>query len=190
VDDAALRLVLELMRTAASVAVPFVLVWAAHRLQRKQKFVEATMAEKARHYAAISPLLNVIFSYRMRVGDFLERTPESVLDAKRKADHEFWTFEYLWSNAFRAAYHDFMSDAFKAFNTEGTKALIRADARLYPVKPADANWAGFTGEAVDRGDWVALYSRLKGTIARDLGFGDFETGLRLPNSEPAPAAGA
>jgi hypothetical protein len=186
-DEGALRLTLELLRTAASLAVPFVLVWAAHRLQRKQKFVEATMAEKARHYAAISPLLNLIFSYRMRVGDFLERTPESVLEAKRKADHEFWTFEYLWSNDFRSAFHEFMSAAFRAFNAEGTKALIRADAALYPVKPADPNWPGFTGESVIREKWVDLYARLKATIARDLGFGEFETGLRALNPAPAPA---
>jgi hypothetical protein len=186
--EAELRLGLELLRTAASVAVPFVLVWAAHRLQRKQKSLEAVMAEKARHYASISPLLNLIFSYRMRVGDFLERTPESVLEAKRKADHEFWTFEYLWSNEFRAAFHEFMGAAFRAFNTEGTKALIRAEQQLYPIKPTDPNWLGFTGEKVKRGDWVDVYARLKGTIARDLGFGEFETGLRALNAAPAPAA--
>ncbi|MBY0456560.1 MAG: hypothetical protein K2V38_04430 [Gemmataceae bacterium] len=183
-DGETLRLLLELLRTAASVAVPFVLVWAAHRLQKRQKLVEATMAEKARHYAALSPLLNVVFSYRMRVGDFLDRTPESVLEAKRKADHEFWTFEYLWSNQFRQVYHEFMGAAFQAFNAEGTKALVRADGALYPVKPADPNWAGFTGEPVDRGAWVALYAKLKGTIARDLGFADFETGLRAIKTEP------
>lgn len=176
-DEATIRIGLDLIRTAASLAVPFILVWAAHRLQRKQKFVEAVMAEKAKHYALLSPLLNLIFSYRMRVGDFLERTPESVLEAKRKADHEFWTFEYLWSNAFRAAYHAFMDDAFRAFNTEGTKALIRAEGGLYPINPADAGWAGFTGENVDRRAWVDLYGRLKAAIAHDLGFAGFETKL-------------
>lgn len=172
------KIAMELVRTAAAVAVPFVLVWAGHALQRRQKFFEAVMTEKARHYAAISPLLNVIFSYRMRVGDFLERTPESVLEAKRKTDHEFWTFEYLWSNEFRTAYHAFMSDAFKAFNSEGTKALIRADGNLYPVKPASADWPAFTGEGVDRKAWAALYGRLKAAIAHDLGFGGFATNVQ------------
>lgn len=169
------RIAMELVRTAAAVAVPFVLVWAGYALQRKQKFFEAVMTEKVKHYAVISPLLNVIFSYRMRVGDFLERTPESVLEAKRKTDHEFWTFEYLWSNEFRAAYHDFMNDAFQAFNKEGTKALIRADGNLYPVKPTTPDWVAFTGEEVDRKAWVALYGRLKAAIAHDLGFAAFAT---------------
>lgn len=173
-----IKLALEVMRTAAAIAVPFVLIWAGHTLQRRQKFFEAVMTEKARHYAFISPLLNVIFSYRMRVGDFLERNPESVLEAKRKADHEFWTFEYLWSNEFRAAYHDFMSDAFRAFNKEGTKALIRANGELYPVKPAAPGWEAFTGEDVDRKAWLELYGRLKAAIARDLGFAAFATNVR------------
>ncbi len=171
------KLATELVRTAAAVAVPFVLVWAGHRLQRRQKFFEAVMGEKAKHYAIISPLLNVIFSYRMRVGDFLERTPESVLEAKRKADHEFWTFEYLWSNEFRVAYHSFMNDAFKAFNAEGTKALIRVDGELHPVKASTAGWPAFTGENVDRKAWVVLYGELKAAIAHDLGFGEFRTNV-------------
>jgi hypothetical protein len=169
------EIAMELLRTAAAVAVPFVLVWAGHALQRRQKFFEAVMTEKVRHYTVLSPLLNLIFSYRMRVGDFLERTPESVLDAKRRADQEFWTFEYLWSADFRAAYHDFMNAAFKAFNEEGTKALIRVDGNVHPVKPTTTGWPAFTGEAVDRKAWGAVYGRLKAAIARDLGFVEFCT---------------
>ena len=174
------QVAMELLRTAASLAVPFILVWATHRLQRRQRLVEAVMAEKARHYATLSPLLNTVFSYRMRVGDFLERTPESVLEAKRKADHEFWTFEYLWSPEFRATYHVFMDGAFQTFNTEGTKARIRADGALYPVKPADPAWQAYTGEPVDRKEWVGQYNRLKAAIARDLGFAGFEAGTVGP----------
>lgn len=173
--DENLKLFLEVVRTLAAVAVPFVLIWATHYFQRRQKYFEATMAERVKHYGILSPLLNVVFSYRMRVGDFLERTPESVLEAKRKADHDFWTFEYLWSNEFRAAYHAFMTDAFRAFNAEGTKALIRANGELYPVKSATAGWPAFTGEDVDRKAWVARYGALKAAIAHDLGFASFET---------------
>jgi hypothetical protein len=175
--DEGLKLALELIRTAASLAVPFVLVWAAHMLQRRQKYFEAVMSEKVKHYGTLSPLMNLIFSYRMRVGDFLERNPESVLEAKRKADHEFWTFEYLWSPDFRIAYHEFMDKAFQAFNKEGTKALIRVDGNLYPLKPTTPDWVAFTGEDVDRKAWAALYAKLKASIAHDLGFGTFETNV-------------
>lgn len=164
------QLGLELVRTAASLAVPFVLVWAAHRLQRKQKFFEAVMSEKVKHYGYISPLLNTIFSYRFRVGDFLDRTPESVLDAKRRADHEFWTFEYLWSDEFRRTYFAFMNDSFKVFGAEGTKALIRAEGQFYHIKPCTPKWAGFSEEAADRERVGKLYAELKAAIARDLGF--------------------
>jgi hypothetical protein len=166
---------LELVQALASLALPFIIVWATHKFSRREKLVEAVMAEKVKHYVVLSPLLNVIFSYRMRVGDFLDRSPESVLEAKRKADHEFWTFEYLWSNEFRKVYHEFMDAAFQAFGKEGTKALIRVRGELYPVKPAAEAWAGFTDEEVSRGEWAALYGRLKAAVARDLGLAGFRT---------------
>jgi hypothetical protein len=169
------QLALEVVKALASVSVPFVLVWAAHRLQRKQKSLEAVMGEKARHYATLSPLLNVIFSYRFRVGDFLDRAPETVLEAKRRADQEFWTFEYLWSDQFRLAYHLFMVAGFSVFGAEGTKARIRADGTLYPVKSATPGWEAFSGEPVDREELGRLYAELKTAIARDLGFDSYTT---------------
>jgi hypothetical protein len=167
-----LGLILDLLKTVASLAVPFILIWAAHRLQRRQKFFEAVMGEKVRHYGHLSPLLNLIFSYRYRVGDFLDRAPETVLEAKRKADQEFWTFEYLWSDEFRLAYHHFMTDSFTVFGPEGTKARIRVDGDLYPVKPTTPGWEAFSGETVNREVLLRLYSELKAAIARDLGFGE------------------
>lgn len=169
------QLAVEIVKALASVSVPFVLVWAAHRLQRKQKFFEAVMGEKARHYATISPLLNVIFSYRFRVGDFLDRAPETVLEAKRKVDQEFWTFEYLWSDQFRLAYHRFMVNSFSVFGAEGSKARIRVDGNLYPVKPTTPGWEAFSGEPVDREELGKLYAELKTAIARDLGFDSYTT---------------
>ena len=102
----------ELVKALASVSVPFVLVWAAHRLQRRQKSFEAVMGEKARHYAAISPLLNVIFSYRFRVGDFLDRAPETVLGAAGVCPvvKKIWTPSWVlfsggWCFLMLAAFH-------------------------------------------------------------------------------------
>jgi hypothetical protein len=172
-----LKTVLEVVSTLASVSVPFVLAWAAHHFQRRQKAFEAVMSEKVRHYGTISPLLNVIFSYRFRVGDFLDRTPESVLEAKRKADQQFWTFEYLWSDDFRRAYHQFMSNSFRVFGKEGEKALIRVDGVVHPVKPTTQNWEAFTGEAVDRGELARLYGELKAAVAHDLGFKGYTTAM-------------
>lgn len=166
---------LETVKALASVSVPFVLVWAAHRLQRKQRSFEAVMGEKVRHYGQLSPLLNVIFSYRFRVGDFLDRAPETVLEAKRRADQEFWTFEYLWSDEFRLAYHQFMREGFSVFGAEGTKARIRVDGSLYPVKSSTPGWEAFSGEAVDRADLGKQYAELKTAIARDLGFDAYTT---------------
>lgn len=169
-DALDLHLALDLIRTAATVAVPVVLALAAHALQRRQKVFEAVMAEKVNHYGFLSPLLNQIFSYHFRVGDFLDRTPEAVLEAKRRADHEFWTFEYLWSEEFRRAYHAFMTDCFRVFGPEGTRGRVRAHSRYYPLKPTTPGWEAFTDEEVDQKALGVLYAELKQAIARDLGF--------------------
>jgi hypothetical protein len=179
-------LILDLLRTAASVAVPAVLVWATYYLQRRQKFFEATMNERVKHYSSLSPLLNAIYAYRMRLGDYSDKTPESVLDAKRKADQEFWTFEYLWSDQFRLAYHRFMQDSFRVFGAEGSKALIRVDGGVHPIKPSIPGWAGFSMETVNRQSLNQLYAELKKAIAKDLGFLDYSSvGPRPPELPPS-----
>ena len=171
------HIALDLVKTLASLSVPFILVWAAHRLQRRQKFFEAVMGEKVRNYGQLSPLLNVIFSYRFRVGDFLDRAPETVLEAKRKADQQFWTFEYLWSDQFRLAYHKFMQDGFAMFGAEGSKARIRVNGEFYPVKSSTPGWEAFSGEPADRAVLGKLYAELKTAIARDLGFDLYTTSM-------------
>jgi hypothetical protein len=164
------QLALELIRTAASVAIPFVLVWAAHTLQRRQKSFEAVMSEKARHYAALSPLVNKVFAFRMELGDFLLWAPEEILAAKRKADEAFWTFEYLWSEDFRRVYLAFMDDSFKMWGPKGSMALIRVVGAPYLRPPSYQGWKGFSGDKVDRARLARLYADLKAAIARDLGF--------------------
>lgn len=182
-DD--VKLVLEVFSTLASVSVPFVLVWAAHRLQRQQKSFEAVMGEKLKHYAVISPLCNLIYTYRARISDHHDRTPESVLEAKRRADHEFHTFEYLWSDGFRRAYAEFMAESFRMFNPEGGNALIRADAAHHRVKPSLPGWPGFTGERVDRARAGVLYGRVKEAMAHDLGFPDYRAANPTARTSPA-----
>lgn len=157
---------LELVET---IATPIALVVVAHRFQRRAKTFEAAIAEKARYYASITPHLNRIFSYRQRVGDFLDRSPEDVLRAKREADHLFWTHQYIWSNRFAEFYLRFMSASFRVWGAEGSRASIRADAAFHPIAATTAGWVAFTGEEVDRRENARLYGAIQEAIAEDLG---------------------
>ena len=128
------------------------------------------MAERIKRIALISPLLNRIFSYRHRVGAYLDWSPEEILQAKREADSEFRTYEFLWSPEYREAYHRFMEECFSTNRGEGNKAGIRAHARHYPKKASTPNWEAFTGEEADKVRNQEAYNQVQSVTARDLGF--------------------
>ncbi len=171
-----LNIICNVAQAVGTVATPLVVAILGARFIHRQTIQEAALSEKAKHYGAISPLINRIFSYRRMVGDFLERKPEDILRAKRDADHEFWTYYYIWSDRFIAAYNSFMEDSFATFGEHGTKALIHADPRYYPIGPdpktQNANgqpWRGFSGKPVDLKQLTSLYKEVLGAISKDMG---------------------
>src|SRR4051812_17881479 len=105
----------EIAKAVGAVATPVVVAIVAYVFQRRQKVAEATMSERIKRIGTMSLHLNKIYSYRQRVGNFLDCTPDEILCAKREADKEFWTFEYLWSAAFKGAYHEFMHESFDMY---------------------------------------------------------------------------
>jgi hypothetical protein len=159
---------LEMVKALGSLTTPIVVAAVAYLFQRRQKRFEATISEKARYYAAISPLLNRIYSYRKLVNDYLDRSPEEILQAKREADRVFWTHIYIWSPEFRRAYQAFMGDAFAMWQ-KGGRAVLRVDGRNYAIGPSTPGWQGFSGEPTDDVVWDAIYRRLQWAIAHDLG---------------------
>jgi hypothetical protein len=160
---------LEMVKALGSLATPIVVAVVAYLFQKRQKRFEAAITEKAKHYAAISPLLNRIYCYRRLVNDYLERSPEEILQAKREADQVFWTFEYIWSPEFHRAYNAFMDDAFDMWQGKGGRAVLRVDGRDYPIGPSTPGWRAFTGESADCALCDAVYKQLQWAIAHDLG---------------------
>ena len=169
-ESGLLNTLVEGAKALGALATPVVVVVVAYIFQRKQKVAEAAMAERIRRITLISPLLNRIFSYRQRVGAYLDWSPEEILQAKRDADREFRTYEFLWSPEYREAYHRFMEECFATHRGEGNKAGIRANEGHYPKKASSTNWQAFTGEEVDKGRNQQAYNQLQSITARDLGF--------------------
>lgn len=163
------------IQAVGTVATPLVVAILGARYIHRQAIHETVLSEKAKHYSVISPLLNQIYSYRLMVGDFLERSPEEILQAKRSADHEFWTFSYIWSTGFIENYKAFMDECFSTFDATGTKALINAESKYYPVKPAPKTcnadgkpWPGFAERPVDKWKLMAIYRRIGDAISKDM----------------------
>ncbi|SIO35460.1 hypothetical protein SAMN05444166_4037 [Singulisphaera sp. GP187] len=172
------NIVCNAIQAIGTAATPLVVVYLGARFLRHQTIQEAALSEKAKHYSTISPLINRIFSYRLMVGDFLERKPEEILKAKRDADHEFWSYYYVWSDNFIQLYNKFMHDSFTIYGGHGAKALINVDPQYYPFKPdprttnADGQqWQGFADKPVNTQHLVSLYRQIGDAISKDMGMG-------------------
>ena len=161
---------MEIAKTVGVIATPVAVAVLAYVLQRRQRSFEAAMSERIKRIGNVSPLVNKIYSYRQRVGDFLSCSAEEILNAKPEADREFWTFEYLWSSSFKKAHHRFMHESFDMFRGEGEKAGIHAESRYYPKKESTPGWVAFTEKPVDKERNEDAYNTLLASIARDLGF--------------------
>ncbi len=123
------------IQAIGTAAIPLVVAYIGARFIHRQTIHEAALSEKAKHYNKICPLINRIHAYRLRRGDFLNQSPESILKAKRVADHELWAFFYIWPADFTKCYLSFMKDCFDDFQGEGNKALINVESKHHPIKP-------------------------------------------------------
>lgn len=160
--------VFDVVKILGDAALPIVGAVLAFFINKRSKNFESVMEQRVEKYVTLSPLLNDIFTYRMELGDYLSRKPEEILTAKRDADKLVWTFEYLFSQRFRDAYHQFMVASFKMFNAKGTRALIRVKKAPYRIAPTTQGWEGFSDEEVPMEEYRNVYRALQEAIARDL----------------------
>jgi hypothetical protein len=160
--------IFDVLKILGDVALPVVGALLAFFINKRSKSFESVMKQRVAKYVALSPLLNDIYTYRMELGDYLSRKPEDILAAKREADRQLWTFEYLFSKRFRDAYHGFMVASFKMFNAKGTRALIRVKKAPYRQPSTTEGWPGYSDEEVPAEEYRGMYQRLQEEIARDL----------------------
>jgi hypothetical protein len=178
------------MQALGTFATPVVVAIIGAKFIRQQAVHEAALTERVKHYGRLCPLINRIYAYRLRRGDFLNQSPESILKAKRVADHEFWAFFYVWSEQFKQSYFEFMKDCFAEFQGEGKKALINVESQHHSIKakPSTTNadgtpWPGFSGNSVNRQRLTALYHSLMAIISADIGLRTSRRQLRRENRD-------
>lgn len=82
---------------------------------------------KFEKYEILGKEVNSIFSYLYYVGNWKEMSPVEVLQSKRTADTIFYTYESMFSDEFKAVYHEFMKVSFKTRNGWGKDAKIKSN---------------------------------------------------------------
>lgn len=123
---------LDVIRTAAAVAVPIVVAWLAYKLNNRAKRWEANQWRnqeliKARlaYYQHLAPKLNDLMCYYAFIGRWKELTPPQVITLKRDVDRLFYSASPLFSEECSKAYEGFMDVCFSTFGPWGDDAKLR-----------------------------------------------------------------
>ena len=151
-----------------------------HRQWSNQKVIE----KRLEVYEKVTPKLNDMMCYFLRIGTWKELNPTEVIDMKREIDKDAHIYAPLFSPAFMDRYNEFMSSCFATFRGAGKDAQLRADGSFYREayvgdEPHDGKWNAewddcFTGaeEASTREQVSSSYRALVGLIAQELGVGN------------------
>ncbi|MEO1524470.1 MAG: hypothetical protein AAFX06_03500 [Planctomycetota bacterium] len=181
---------LEVVRLITGLLIPaallFVGVWMdrrikeiEHRQWSNQKIIE----KRLEVYEKITPQLNEMMCFFVRIGSWKEHAPTCIVDMKRELDKIAYIYAPLFSPKFLETYNDFMGLCFATERGAGKDAQLRTDCEHYReayVGDESGNNAWqerwddcFTGaeEASEKKEVHAGYNRLLKTIATEIGVG-------------------
>lgn len=180
------KLVIDLLIPAAMLAMG---LWFDRRIkefEHRQWSNQKVIEKRLEVYEKVTPKLNDMMCYFLRIGTWKEASPEEIIDMKRDIDKEAHIYAPLFSPSFMDRYHDFMGNCFATFRGEGLDAQLKADCSFYrdayvgdeeePCK-WESEWDScFTGpeEASSREDVSRSYRELVGLIAQELGVGTLD----------------
>jgi hypothetical protein len=128
-----LPIVLDLLRTLATIAVPVVVAVLGYRLNQRLKLWEASqwrnqelIKARLRYFDQLAPMLSDLMSYLTFVGRWKELTPPEVIQIKRDADRLFLSVAPLFSQRGVDAYQGFIRACFDQYVSWGVDARIRS----------------------------------------------------------------
>ena len=147
---------LEVAKLALALLTPLVIFWLGLRVSESARRVEnaqwanRTFIERRLElYKEMAPLINDLYCVFLCVGRFRDITPRDAVAAKRQSDRAYYTNEYLFSPAFRAAYQAFMDTAFRLYTGSGHDAQLRMRKEDLQRERGDVPWDS---------DWDRLFA--------------------------------
>lgn len=191
---------LEVVRLITGLLIPaallFVGVWMdrrikeiEHRQWSNQKIIE----KRLEVYEKITPQLNEMMCFFVRIGTWKEHAPTRIIDMKRDLDKIAHVYAPLFSPRFLETYNDFMSQCFATERGAGKDAQLRTECEHYRdayVGSGSETWEErwddcFTGseEAAEKKEVHRAYDRLLKRIAVEIGVG-LEVDVDPPQPKP------
>ena len=177
------KLIIGLLTPAALLAIS---VWIDRRIkevEHRQWSNQKVIEKRLEVYEKLTPTLNEMMCYFMRIGSWKEHDPTEIVDMKRDLDKTAHIYAPLFSPTFLEKYNEFMAKCFAMYRGAGKDAQLRTECEHYRdayvgEEHEDGTWLPdwdqyFTGpdEAVDRDQVRAAYQELVGVTARELGVG-------------------
>ena len=181
---------LEVVKLIVGLLIPaallFIGVWMDRRIkefEHRQWSNQKVIEKRLEVYEKLTPDINEMMCYFMRIGSWKEHNPTKIVDMKRDLDKIAHVYAPLFSPHFLEKYNEFMGTCFAMYRGDGKDAQLKTESQYYRDafvgdEDDDGNWHPewdeyFTGaeEAVDRQDVRRVYQELVSVTARELGVG-------------------
>ena len=181
---------LEVVKLMIGLLIPaamlFVGIWMDRRIkefEHRQWSNQKVIEKRLEVYEKLTPQLNELMCYFVRVGSWKEHDPTEIVDMKRDMDKIAYIYAPLFSPEFLTRYNEYMGVCFAMYRGAGLDAQLRTECEHYReayvgADDDDGSWdnewdACFTGpeEASERDDVRRAYQEMVSLIARELGVG-------------------
>lgn len=175
---------LEVVKLTSALLVPaaliFISVWMDRRIKQfehrqwtNQKVIEKRMEV----YEKITPKLNDVMCYFLRVGTWKRHSPTEIVNLKRDLDQTAHIYAPLFPAEFLVLYNNFMRRCFVMFRGDGKDAQLCTEQKHY-VEVYSGEWCEEWNdlfveetEAVKREDVRSEYQKFVSYFAHELGVG-------------------
>lgn len=128
--------ILRLMTPVAVGIAVYVVSRSMHKLEARYLVNQRIVEKRLKLFEDMAPLLNDLYCYFVRVGQWKELTPEDVVKNKRTLDKLFYVNKPVFSKHFEVKYLAFVSDdCFYIFSGHAKDARLRTSPLCYHGLP-------------------------------------------------------
>ena len=171
---------LEIVKVIISCLTPIIGGIIAWRLSQISKEVEnkqwtdrKIIEKRLEIYDRVVPMLNDLYCFYKKIGNWKELTPSRVIELKRILDKDFYVNNHLFQTDILSPYNNFIATCFVMRTGEGHDAKIRADYsdRKNFIPEWEEDWKNLfkPEEKAEKTDIDKYYDRLINTFRSELG---------------------
>ena len=130
----------------------------------------AIIDKRAEIYSTVEFGLNDIYCYIKRVGNWKEKTPADIIEAKRAIDRIMYASKPYWSTELFNCYRDFMYTCFDTYRGTNKDAGIIAEQNKYKsLKTWRGSFSSFYAPGFDEDKLDKNFARLEWAFSLDFG---------------------